>query len=142
MALIAMNIAMGIVNTSDVKDFSSTDPILSHPLSQPNQVSIDGQMKGTKSRMSFLQYMPMKPSAKGSCGVCTVSRRVYVCRRHSLYCIGNSRDEVSAALNQSLILILICLAGALSTSSLHTRKSRNVCLSAEDLSLAPFLRYY
>ena len=27
-----MNIAMGIVNTSDVKDFWSTDPILSHPL--------------------------------------------------------------------------------------------------------------
>ena len=31
MAFVAMNIARGIVNTSDVKDFWSTDPILSHP---------------------------------------------------------------------------------------------------------------
>ena len=31
LAFVAMNIAMGMVNTSDVKDFWSTDPILSHP---------------------------------------------------------------------------------------------------------------
>ena len=31
MAFIAVNIAMGIVNISDVKDFWCTDPILSHP---------------------------------------------------------------------------------------------------------------
>ena len=113
MAFIAMNIAMGIVNTSDVKDFWSTDPILSHPWFpsvmsrdrflqivyclhlnnnqndpgndklfkvrplldhivrqckkhyKPNcEVSIDEQMIGTKSRISFRQYMPMKPTAK------------------------------------------------------------------------------
>ena len=113
MAFVAMNIAMGIVNTSDVKDFWSTDPILSHPWSpsvmsrdrflqilyhlhlnnnqnnpgndklfkvrplldhivrqckkhyKPNcQVSVDEQMIGTKSRISFRQYMPLKPTAK------------------------------------------------------------------------------
>ena len=113
MAFVAMNIAMGIVNTSDVKDFWSTDPILSHPWFpsvmsrdrflqilyylhlnnnqnnpgndklfkerplldhivrqcnkhyKPNcQVSIDEQMIGTKSRISFRQYMPLKPTAK------------------------------------------------------------------------------
>ena len=116
MAFIAMNIAMGIVNISDVKDFWSTDPILSHPWFpsvmsrdrflqilyylyylhlnnnqndpgndklfkvrplldhivrqcqkhyKPNcEVSIDEQMIGTKSSISFRQYMPMKPTAK------------------------------------------------------------------------------
>ena len=31
MAFIGLNIAMGIINCSDVRDFWSTEPILSHP---------------------------------------------------------------------------------------------------------------
>ena len=113
MAFISLNIAMGIVNTSDIKDFWSTDPILSHPwfpsvmsrdrflqilqclhvnnndndtgndklfklrpfldhvvrqckrLYKPNrEVSVDEQMIGTKCRIGFRQYMPLKPTHK------------------------------------------------------------------------------
>ena len=111
MAFIALNIAMGIINMSDMKDYWSTDPILSHSwfptimsrdrflqilqclhlvnnsedtgndklfkvrpfLNQivrqckrhyqpKREISIDEQMIGTKCRVSFRQYMPMKPN--------------------------------------------------------------------------------
>ena len=114
MAFIGLNIAMGIINCSDVRDFWSTDPILSHPwfpsimsrdrflqilsylhLNNNNnnagndklfkvrpflnhlvgqckrqykpqrEVSVDEQMIGTKCRIGFRQYLPLKPTKWG-----------------------------------------------------------------------------
>ena len=88
MAFIGINIAMGIISLPCVDDYWSTYPrsllnaleeSASQLYSPHQQVSIDESMIGTKCRLSFIQYMPQKPTKWGiKVWVCSDARNGYI----------------------------------------------------------------